>query len=247
MVRKIFLMTLSFLVLLSFNCTINDSVYSPDSDGRVYGSGHLVKESRSMPEFNSVEISTAGKVRITYGRKQSVSVTTDDNIQRYISTRVCDGKLYIGIKNGVSLSNLCLTVDITMTGLEELVTSSAGSIEGMNKFKADDVSLIISSAGSICLELEAENLFTSLSSAGSMNLKGTVYTHQSIVSSAGNLEAFNLRTNRTTINLSSAGCASVYVTGRLNAVVSSVGSLFYKGNPVIYQTVSSLGRVVNAN
>ena len=88
---------------------------------------------------------------------------------------------------------------------------------------------------------------TSLSSAGNANLSGSVSTHEAYVSSAGGLHAFNLNTDTTTINLSSAGNAKVYVNDLLNANLSSAGSLFYKGNPVINAIVSSLGIIINAN
>lgn len=246
---KIRYLFITFLVLVSLNmsCIIHDKCVSPEETEQIKGSENLITETRILDDFYSVHISTAGKVYITYGTKQQVSVTVNDNVLEYITTTVNNGKLVIGVKRGVQLSNFNLTVNLTMTDLEELSSSSAGSIEGKNKFKADYVSLVLSSAGSIRLELEAEQLYSSLSSAGSLFLSGSVVDHRAVLSSAGNLYSFELITDTSTITLSSAGNASVYVSRLLNVIISSIGSLYYKGNPKINKTITSLGRVIDAN
>jgi len=241
------IITLLLGLSLTTSCFIHDKTISPDEPEKLRGSGQLMTEERVESDFNSVHISTAGEVKVTFGTKQEVLVTADDNIIQYITTKVSNGKLIIGIENDVSLSNFKLIVEVTMTDLEELSTSSAGSIIGQNKFKADRVRLFSSSAGSIWLDLEAGELNSNLSSAGSLILSGAVTNHQAVLSSAGSLFAFDLNTKNTTITLSSAGNAEVYVTNRLDATLSSVGSLFYKGNPVINKTVTSIGKVYNVN
>lgn len=240
-------LVITFLVLVSLNtaCVIRDASISPDE--RIHGSGNLITETRNLPDFRSVNMTTAGKVNITYGTEQAASVTVDDNLVEHITTKVSHGKLVIGIEPNVQLSNLHLTVNLTMTDLEELMTSSAGSIEGQNRFEADFVSLVLSSAGHIILELQADELSSNLSSAGSLFLSGSIKEHQATVSSAGNLHAFNLLTETTKITVSSAGNAEVYASGLLDATISSTGSVYYKGNPTIHQTITSLGRLINAN
>lgn len=248
MKRFAYLLTILALLILNMFCTVHDSPTSPRiSDGSIWGSGHYVTEIRTLPDFHSVEMSTAGNVNITYGTEQDVAITVDDNILKYITIAVHNGKLIIGVTPNTRLSNYNLTVNLTMTDLEELTTSSAGSIVGKNRFSADHVRLILNSAGNISLELEAEELNSSLSSAGNLFLSGSVVEHRSTLSSAGSLHAFNLNTDKTLITLNSAGNAEVYVTQLLDAGLFSVGSLFYKGNPKIISNITSLGRIINAN
>ena len=244
---RFLVITLLLLTSLTTSCFVHDTTVSPEDPEKINGSKTLITETRVLPDFNSVNISTAGEVYVTYGAEQEVTVTADDNVVDYIYTTVSNGKLLIGIKRDVQLNNFTLIVNLTMTDLEELSTSSAGSIIGRNKFKADNVSLYSTSAGSIILELEAYELYSSLSSAGSFFLRGSVENHRAVLSSAGNLLAFDLVTDTTIVTLSSAGNAEVYVNSLLDVTISSVGSLFYKGNPTINQTITSIGRVINAN
>lgn len=237
----------AFLILLLLNtsCLIIDAV--EDSNDRVRGTGYLITEQRTLPEFNSVEMNTAGKVYISYGAEQEVTVTVDQNIAEYITTSVHDGKLYIGTQRGVSLSNYKLIITLTMTDLEELVTNSSGDIIGQNKFEADVVSLVTNSSGDISLELAANQLYSRISSSGDIYLSGVVDRHDAMISSSGDLIAFNLVTDTAKIILSSSGDAQIFASRLLYATISSSGSLYYKGNPTIYPTLSSSGRLVNAN
>ena len=90
-------------------------------------------------------------------------------------------------------------------------------------------------------------LHTVISSAGNIVLFGYADSHNANLTSAGNLSSFDLKTKYTTISISSAGNASIYVTDLLNATLSSVGSLYYKGNPQVQSRVSSLGNIHHVN
>lgn len=247
MVGRLMFSTFAVLVSLLVSCVIVEDSISPESSDKIRGSGDLITEVRTFPDFHSVHISTAGKVYVTYGTNQQASVTVDDNVMEYITTTVSNGMLYIGVRHGVRLSRFNLTLNLTMTDLEELSTSSAGSFVGKNKFKADFVSFGLSSAGDISLDIEADRVNSSLSSAGDLFLSGTADQHQAVLSSAGDLHAFNLITNTTTVIVSSAGDAEVFANDLLDVTISSVGSVYYRGFPRIRQHISSLGRLISRN
>lgn len=241
---------LAFFILIFINtsCLIVDVDDSSDeADNSIRGSGTIITQVRTLPEFHAIEMSTAGTVYITYGDTQKVLVTVDDNIMDYIIVSAQNGKLFITTQQHVRLNHFHLVVEVTMTDLTELVTSSAGSIIGKSPFIADEVNLTLISAGDIRLDLTADQLNSKILSAGDLYLSGSAREHAAVLASAGDLHAFNLRTDTTRINLSSAGHAEVTVLRLLDATISSIGSLFYKGNPVIYQRISGPGRLINAN
>jgi len=236
------LFILSFIIISG--CSEHDTVLTPE---QVFGSGLIITENPNLPLFNSVIMTTAGKVNIEYGSIQKLSASADDNLLKYITTDVSDGILNIGITPNISLSNLTLVIDITMTDLRELSTISAGSIEGKNTFTADDVHLNIGSAGNICVDLEVDTLFSDISSAGNLYLTGSTDYQHATLSSAGNLFAYGLITQTTDITVNSVGNAEVSAIQYLFARLNSIGSVFFKGNPIIDHVVTSIGRVVDAN
>ncbi|MBN2013413.1 DUF2807 domain-containing protein [candidate division KSB1 bacterium] len=238
---------ISLSLLAVAGCEINNPSLTLHDKERIYASGEMLTEERMVADIHSVYMTTAGDVYVSQGHEQRVKVTVNENIMPYIETSVNNGKLYIGIKNSVSISNMDLTVSVTLTSLKALATTSAGTITGTNTFTADQVQLKLSSAGDIRLSLNASELESYLSSAGNLYLEGTVTNHDASLSSAGNLYAFNLITQNTDIKVSSAGNARIYVSKNLDATLTSAGSVYYKGYPSIDQSVSSSGRVINAN
>jgi hypothetical protein len=245
MKRSLLLLSICLLLLLNSSCLIVD--VADGLDETISGSGHIITESRALPQFNSVIMNMAGKVYLVYGDEQEVTVTVDQNIAEYIITSVQNGKLVIETARGVSLSNYKLIINLTMTDLEELVTNSSGDIIGKNLFYADVVNLTINSSGDISLDLEANQLYSRISSSGDLFLSGSVPIHQATISSSGDLHAFNLVTDTTKITLNSSGNAEVYVSRLLDIRINSSGDLFFKGHPTIYKSISSSGRIYDSN
>ena len=239
------------LLIISFtlpSCMIEDLATKPHIDNtKVRGSGDLISEQLDLPYFNSISMNTAGLVEIESGSDQEVQVSVDDNIWEHIIIRVQDEELIIEVEQGISLSDFDLTVEVRMTDLKALTTNSAGSIRGLNTFEEDQIRLMINSAGSISLDLIANQLNTLINSAGSLLLSGEVAYHNSMLSSAGSLSAFGLQTETTVIMLNSAGNAHVSVSELLDVTINSVGSVYYKGNPEIKQKINSIGSVISAN
>jgi len=244
MMRKSLGVICSIFVMLIMSCKDNPTVSSPEV---IVGSGNLVTEVRTLAPFHSVVLNTVGNANLRYGAAQAVSVTVNDNIMEYIRTTVSDGTLIIDVETGHRFTNFNLTVDIIMTDLEKLSNSSAGSINGKNKFPVDSVRLDLSGAGEIGLKLEVDQLNSSLSGAGNIVLSGNVASHQIAHSGAGNLLAFDLITETTTISLSGAGKEEVHVNQLLDVTISGAGSVYYKGHPTIIQNITGSGSLIDAN
>lgn len=224
----------------------NNSTTSPTSD-TIIGSTNLVTETRPLANFSSIALNTVGIVNLTYGAAQEVSVTVNDNILEYITTTVSNGTLVIDIEPGNRFSNLKLTVDITMTDLEFITNTGAGTIKTTDFFEVDSVQLSLSGAGQIRLQLNANQLGSSHTGAGYIVLQGEVDTHQISHSGAGSIHAFELQTNATVISLSGAGKAEVYVTQSLEVTITGAGSVYYKGYPSIVSNITGVGSLIDAN
>jgi len=242
--KRILVVTCGLFLLFILSCKKNPTDSSSET---IIGSGNLVTEGRLLAQFHSVELRTVGNVNVTYGNVQEVSVRVNDNILEYIQTIVNNGTLIIDVEPGRRFSNLHLTVNLTMTDLEELSMSSAGSITGINEFKADSARLNLNGAGEIRLQLEVDQLNSSLSGAGNIVLSGAVNTHQIGQPGAGNVQAFDLITETSIVNLSGAGKAEVYVNQLLDVNISGSGSVYYRGHPTIIQNITGSGSLIDAN
>jgi len=64
------------------------------------------------------------------------------------------------------------------------------------------------------------------------------------MSGAGGLDAFDLKAEYARIRISGVGGADIYVTKELDAKISGLGDVTYRGNPAnIDKSVSGLGTI----
>ncbi len=86
-------------------------------------------------------------------------------------------------------------------------------------------------AGDLVIEVDCEEIDINVSSSGTAILSGKTRDMEANVSSAGDLSAYELKTQYCDIDCSSAGDANVFVTEKLDARASSAGNINFRGNP----------------
>lgn len=94
-------------------------------------------------------------------------------------------------------------------------------------------------AGDIKLEVFARENKADLNSPGDMTLSGEAEILEADLSSAGELNAYNLSVKDANVSVSSAGDADVFITELLKVRASSAGDINYKGDPRQVDTQSS--------
>jgi len=97
--------------------------------------------------------------------------------------------------------------------------------------KGEELSLNVSSGGSIKAEAIVRNIDTGVSSGGSIRLAGSSEKLDADVSSGGTINAKELRAKYATAKASSGGNMDIRVTDKLYARASSGGDIDYWGNP----------------
>jgi hypothetical protein len=245
MLIRLFLISSLLFLALILSCSDDDD--NPVEPEIVVGSGNLVTEDLTLPPFNSIDNGTVGNINLYSADSQGVSITADDNVIDYFELSVSNGRLTVRTPAGVSFSNVSVTINLAMTDLEEIVMGGVGNITGMNSFQVDSVRVVLSGVGNINLDLTVTGLSSDFSGVGNLSYAGSATRHHCTHSAVGNLLAFDLLTQIGTFNLSSVGHAQVYVTGQLNVTIAGDGSLYYKGDPTIQQTISGTGQVIDAN
>jgi hypothetical protein len=83
---------------------------------------------------------------------------------------------------------------------------------------------------------------------GSFELSGVYQDELSIsLIGVGHVDAYDLEVSSCTIISSGVGDCKVRVRDELNITITGVGSVYYKGNPLITQTITGIGTLVNDN
>jgi hypothetical protein len=213
---------------------------------RVRGNGEIRTENRSVSNFKNVDVSGAAKVYVSQGDPASVKIEGDDNLLQYIEVVQEGDKVSVRERPGFNLIPTGdLHVYVTAPVFNNIDASGACDIIGKTKLSnSEDLSLHVSGAGDIRMELDAPRLTAKVSGSGSIDLKGQTKDVDLELTGAGHAHCYDLLAENTKVDISGAGSAEVYASVKLDAEVSGAGDVRYKGNASnVSQHVSGAGSV----
>lgn len=189
----------------------------------VRGSGDIESENRDLEVFDAIEASGAFNIDISVGEEQSIIITADDNLLKYIVTKVRGGKLIIDSKRNLNPKKEIL-VKIKVKELNYIESSGACDfyIDGIN----------------------SEHFKVNASGASDLTLKGNCDKFYISLSGAGNVKARDFIAKNVKVDISGASDADVFASESLDAEVSGVGSVNYYGNPdKVSSDISGVGSI----
>jgi hypothetical protein len=209
-------------VLLMAGCNI---LNLGDAAQMVDPSNVIITEERSVSDFTAIDFGTYGKVTITQGESESLTITGSDNVVPLVNTSVSNGTLTISTKEEINVLGLnsenILTFVIMVKDLAELTNSGAGHL--------------------IMDQLTADSLNVTLSGAGNIKLAGEAETVRIDISGAGIVTAPDLMIKTTEVILSGTGGAEIWVTDLLTGTIRGVGDVRYYGEPQVDTEKTGIG------
>lgn len=259
------LTALFVLALVSLACQISTSNIDIGIDS-VRGSGNVIEEQRPVSGIKSVRLANQGDVFIELGQEEELVIEAEDNLLEYITSELNGSQLVLRTRPGVNLRNSApIRYYLTVTELEELSVSSSGDIDAP-RFETTDFRIEVSSSGDVKLDeldverlrvnisssgdvaignLYAETIDLNISSSGSLNVLGGQVDEQEItISSSGDYSARDLSSRVANVRISSSGSATLRVSDRIDASLSSSGDLYYLGSPSLNARQTSSGEVI---
>lgn len=189
----------------------------------IEGSGQLETRELQLADFTRIDMGGAFDLRVSFGDRQVVEVTIDDNLWDILEAEVSGRELTIGWQKDCQPDGKCL-VKLTVTSLEEINIHGAcdAEIEG---FRGDSFAYNLSGAGDLTMDGEVDNL-------------------EIQVSGAGNADTRDLKAKQVEVKVSGAGNATVFASQSIKARVSGVGKVVYYGDPEEEDTsVSGIGSI----
>lgn len=206
------------------------------------GSGNVETITRSIEPFHSLDSRISGNVFIEQ-RGSSLRIEAEDNILPLLETTVENGVLIVRAEKCIRPQK---TIKI-YAGMEEvrsLSLSGSGNITGTTPIDSENLDLAITGSGDIELETNTSSLKSLISGSGNVFLKGNASSHEIDIEGSGNVDAPELRTEVTRVNIIGSGNANVYADRELDTNISGSGKAFYGGNPEEFNMqVSGSGEV----
>jgi len=216
---------------------------------RVKGNGNIKTEDRSVSNFKNVDVSGAAKVLVSQGDQPSIKIECDENLLSYIEVSQEGETVTVREKHGFHLVPTGdVRVYVTTKVYNHIKVSGAVDIIGQTKItNPEDLTLSVSGAGDIKMDVDAPRLTADVSGSGSIDLKGQTKDVDLDLTGAGHAHCYELLAENTKVDISGAGDAEVFASVKLDATVSGAGNVNYKGNATtVNQHVSGAGSVHKA-
>lgn len=188
-------------------------------DDRIAGSGLIVTEARGVSGFDGITVSGTGLVIVEQAGYESLHITTDDNLLRYIVTDVRGGTLEIGTRSHVSIApSDGIVYHLTVRRLNEIAISGAVEVEALG--------------------IDTDGLIVSMSGATHVDVAGVVDWQDVQTSGASSYWGRDLVSRVATVHASGSSSVVVNVQDRLTASASGVALIEYVGRPRVFGSVS---------
>ena len=211
--------------------------------GGTSGDGNVLKETRQVGSFNSIEISGAFDIVIKQGSAEEVTVETDHNILPIVRTVVEGNTLKIETKKPVYHTTV-LKVYVTVKDLKMIDVSGAVNIKTDGLLTVPELSIDASGASDAKMDIAVQKLTLDCSGASKIRFTGTAVDVKMDLSGASDIFNYELLAESYDIEISGAGNAQINVSKKIHAEISGAGSVKYKGSPTeIDQSVSGAGSI----
>ena len=218
-----------------------------DIFNRIDGNRHVVTEKRKLNnDFTQVKVSTGIDLYITQGKRVSLTVEADENLQDIIITEVRDGQLRIYSKHNIRRAK-ARKVHLTVGSLDELIATSGSDVYTENTIETTNFNIKVSSGADARVTVNAESITSSASSGADLRLSGISVYHTSKASSGSSIYAYGMKSENVTVRVSSGANIDIFASKSINAKASSGGDIDYRGNPKQIDKKRSSGGSVSAH
>jgi len=197
----------------------------------IEGSGNVITEKRNIESpFTKIQASTGVEVVLEQGAPSEIEVEVDDNLMKYIVTKVENGTLIVKIDGNINtMENAIIRVKTkTIEGLE---SSSGASIKTINKLSGTSLTLKTSSGSTIQADLEYEKVSCESTSGSEIKVSGKALALETKSSSGSEIEAQELAANEILAQSTSGSSTTVNPIVLLIAKASSGSSIDYVKEP----------------
>lgn len=202
-----------------------------------HGSFAQGKETRQLPPFTGITISSIAKVHLRQDPIQSVQVVSN-GISSTVETNVSNNTLHIEGGPNTELY-------IALPAIEKIDISGRGEVIGESLLTGDHLNLNISGDGKVTMNVAMKNIKADIGGLGKIVLSGSSDNADISISGSGKIDAMDLKVVTCHAAISGLGKCMIDVTDELDADISGSGTITYKNAPKnIQRNVSGIGKIL---
>jgi len=201
----------------------------------------------TVTPFTGVEATGMFTIHLSQGENHEVTIDADQRILPNVSVEVV-GDMLVLRDVGTARNITRIEARITAPYFMKLQAGDLVSFSSEQPLRSPLLYLDGRNASRFDLQVETEKLTTNLSGASRASLQGIATVHSAILSGSAKVDALNLETVSTEVDISGASNASVLAATIISGRASGASQLTIKGNPVLQNIeLSGMASVENLN
>ena len=213
----------------------------------VNGNKNVEVADRTVAEdFTKIKVSTGLDLYLSQGTENKVTLEADENLHEIIFTEVENGELKIYSEKNIWNAK-AKKVYVTVKDLTSLVATSGSDVYTEEELSVENINIICTSGADINVELKANSVISTATSGSDIELNGSTINHTSSATSGASIDAYGLRSENVTVNVTSGADINIYASVSLDARATSGGDIDFKGNPRNVKKSSTSGGSISAN
>ncbi|HEX2908674.1 MAG TPA: head GIN domain-containing protein [Phototrophicaceae bacterium] len=187
------------------------------------GSGKIITETRQIGNFNTLALEGIGDLTIVQGTEQGLTIETDDNIVKHITTEVKGDTLFISYDNRPFRPSQSIRYTLRVKNFPKLLLKGDGKV----------------TANSITTETLAINL----EGRSEITLAGSANTQVITIKGDGKYQAQALKTQDARVSIEGLGTADIWAEKTLDIQLSGASKVTYYGTPRLTQKVQGMSTI----
>jgi len=207
--------------------------------------GPIVSETRSVTEFNEVELDGSHELRIHPDFDFDLRVTAPDNLMRYIETYVANGRLVVRERNN-DIDHGRVLIELSENYLDRIILNGSGLIVAEDTLHATDLEVAINGSGSADVIAKSDLLRLFIDGSGRIEAWGEATQVRSDISGSGLIKSSTIESALAEAKIDGSGNIDIYADNSLFARINGSGSIRYWGSPeAVDSDVDGSGSIVD--
>lgn len=193
----------------------------------IAGSGKAASELRTVASFESIKLSGAIDLELRIGPQLRVEIKADDNLLRYVTTKV---------------KNKTLTVELDRNPGESI--QSRVPMRAVITAPSVTAVAVLGSGDAVVTGVAGDQFTMAVSGSGSVRASGAAKRVQAAIDGSGEISSKDVTSGSATVAIHGSGTISVHAANSVTAAISGSGDVDVYGRPAnVTRVVDGSGAV----
>lgn len=191
---------------------------------------HLSRE-LSVKPYDEIKVSGPVKLLLRQDSSYKISISADSNVLELVKAEVSGHELTLKLDPERYCGTDSIVVTAGIGDLRKLKISEAVKVSTTSKINLNDLTVEMSGATALRLDVNTGKLTLNNDGVASVNLVGQAGVNQLKSKGAIDLQAFDFVTGVYDIDIEGAGKSNINVLNDLKVKTTGATEIYYKGNP----------------